>query len=181
MLQNYWRNLVSLLNSQEYINLRHNYTPIVLTSIGGAPIHKGHIQVLQMAKESLPQPNFVIVAINSDSYTEKKHGYCFQNQEERAEIISSIKYVDAVYIEENDNLCDALELICPDYFVKGGDRTLDNLNKEELMMCYDLDIKILYGGKKIQSSSQLLENYYSFKKEEELDNANRPLHRTRNK
>ena len=53
-------------------------------------------------------------------------------------------------------VCKSLELVKPDIFAKGGDRTLGNI--PEVPVCEKLGIKMVFGvgGGKIQSSSWLI-------------------------
>jgi len=119
------------------------------------PIHKGHIRYLKEAKALGDE---LIVILNNDKQVKIKKNKPFMDENERYEILSSIKYVNKVIIsiDKDETVCKTLELIKPDYFVKGGDRTLNNIPEKKI--CKKLGIKILtgIGGKKIQSSSWLL-------------------------
>lgn len=65
-------------------------------------LHIGHIRILQKAKSIGDK---LIVGISSDKFNfEKKNKYPIYNENERCEIIKSIKYVDEVFIEENFEL-----------------------------------------------------------------------------
>jgi glycerol-3-phosphate cytidylyltransferase len=61
--------------------------------------HLGHLRILQRAKE---QGDRLIVGISTDALNfSKKKRYPVYTQEERLEILSSIKYVDEVFLEES--------------------------------------------------------------------------------
>jgi len=53
-----------------------------------------------------------------------------------------------------------VQIVKPNIFAKGGDRTPDNMPKSEVELCEKLGIKIVYGvgGGKAQSSSWLIKN-----------------------
>ena len=77
-------------------------------------------------------------------------------EEDRLKIVESIKGVDeAVLSIDNDRtVCKTLEMINPDIFANGGDRS----NKEipEAKVCTKQNIKLIDGlGAKIRSSSDL--------------------------
>jgi len=55
------------------------------------PLHKGHLELFKMAKEI---GNMLIVIVNSDLQRFLKGSKEFQLEDERLEIIQSIKYVD---------------------------------------------------------------------------------------
>jgi cytidyltransferase-like protein len=131
---------------------------IVATGGGFDPIHKGHIRLLKEAKKLGTK---LVVILNNDEQLKKKKGKTFYpSQSERQEILESIKYVDEVIIDPDTNItCEnALRLIHPDIYAKGGDRTPGNMAKMEIDVCNELGIRIVYGvgGEKIQSSSWLI-------------------------
>ena len=131
---------------------------IVATGGGFDPIHKGHIRLLKEAKKLGTK---LVVILNNDEQLKKKKGKTFYpSQSERQEILESIKYVDEVIIDPDTNVTceEALRLIQPDIYAKGGDRTPGNMAKMEIDVCNELGIRIVYGvgGEKIQSSSWLI-------------------------
>ncbi len=131
---------------------------VVATGGGFDPVHKGHIRLLKEAKKLGTK---LIVILNSDEQLKKKKGKTFYpSQAERKEILESIRYVDEVIIDPDTNVtCEkALRLIHPDIYAKGGDRTPENMAREEIDVCIELGIRIVYGvgGAKEQSSSWLI-------------------------
>jgi D-beta-D-heptose 7-phosphate kinase/D-beta-D-heptose 1-phosphate adenosyltransferase len=131
---------------------------VVATGGGFDPIHKGHVRLFKEAKKL---GDILIVMLNSDEQLIKKKGSTFYpSQNERKEIIESIKYVDKVIIDPGKNITceEALKLIKPDILAKGGDRIADGMPEIELNICKELGCKIIYnvGGAKIQSSSWLI-------------------------
>lgn len=127
---------------------------IICLSGGMDPIHIGHIRMIKEAAEY----GDVVIILNSDDWLIRKKGFYFMGWEERSEILMSIKGVVAVEsVDDSDGtVCEALNRIKPDYFANGGDRT--NENTPEVFLCNNIGIKLLWsvGGKKIQSSSDLL-------------------------
>ena len=83
-------------------------------------LHAGHIQLLKEAKSL---GDILYVGINSDSSIRRLKGLNrpIIPQEQRFEIISSIKYVDKVYIFDEDTPQRLIEEIRPKIVVKGGD------------------------------------------------------------
>ncbi len=119
------------------------------------PLHVGHIRYFKEAKKLGTK---LVVIINTDEQARMKGSFRFMKTEERAEIISSLKFVDDVVIsiDKDKTVCKTLELIKPDIFAKGGDSALDNVPEKEV--CERLGIKMVLGvgGGKIQSSSWLI-------------------------
>jgi glycerol-3-phosphate cytidylyltransferase len=134
---------------------------IVVAVCGGFdPIHVGHVRHFKAAKALGDE---LIVMLNTDKWLKKKKGYVFMKFEERKEVIQSIRYVDRVvpYVELEDGcVAKTLEKYKPDIFAKGGDRTVDNIPKDEVEVCKRLGIKLVtgVGGEKTQSSSWLVNN-----------------------
>jgi D-beta-D-heptose 7-phosphate kinase/D-beta-D-heptose 1-phosphate adenosyltransferase len=93
-------------------------------------LHKGHVELLRFCKRYrgvsfsghslLPH---VIVGLNSDASVKRLKGDSrpINNQEDRAFLLKSLKYVDEVVIFDEDTPYELLKKIKPDLIVKGGD------------------------------------------------------------
>ncbi len=126
---------------------------IVVTSGYFDPLHVGHLECLEMAKEL---GDMLIVIINSDLQAKLKKGKSFMNENDRLKIVSALKCVDGVFlsIDKDKSQCKSLRHLKPDIFAKGGDRMSDEI--PEAKVCKELGIKIVDGlGEKIRSSSDL--------------------------
>jgi len=125
------------------------------------PIHKGHIEYFNKAKE-LADELFVIV--NNDYQRELKGSKEFQLEEERLTIVSNIKSVDkAILSVDNDRTVrETIKFISKKFgskyqlaFANGGDQNNDIIPEKEI--CEFENIILIDGlGDKIQSSSWLL-------------------------
>ena len=125
------------------------------------PIHKGHIEYFQNAKQ-LAEELFVIV--NSDYQRALKGSKEFQDEQERIFIVSNIKSVNKVIlsIDQDRTVCLTIEKIANEYgndyllsFANGGDQNNDTIPEKPI--CEKLGITLVDGlGGKIQSSSWLL-------------------------
>lgn len=140
--------------------------PIVVAVCGGFdPVHVGHIRHF---KEAKALGDRLVVILNTDEFLMKKKGYVFMPFEERKEVIASIRYVDEVVrcADADQTVAKSLELVKPDIFAKGGDRTADNMPKEEIEVCKRLGTRIVYGvgGGKVQSSSWLAAKLFELSK-----------------
>jgi len=117
------------------------------------PIHVSHLEYFKYAKEL---GDYLIVIVNNDYQCSLKKGKAFMPEQDRLRIASSIKGVDEVVlsIDQDRTVCKTLEMINPDIFANGGDRS----NKEipESKVCREYNIKLVDGlGSKIRSSSDL--------------------------
>ena len=132
---------------------------VVATGGGFDPLHIGHIRLFNAAKRL---GDTLVVILNSDDFLIRKKGYVFMTYHERWEVIVNLKSVDFVIecIDKDQTVAKTLEMLKPDIFAKGGDKNIDNIPESEREVCKRLGIKIvsLVGGRKVQSSSQLIEN-----------------------
>lgn len=156
---------------------------LVMTSIGGAPIHEGHCRLIRDCKaaaiEHLKRINKtmdelrvkLLVVVNCDDFLIRKHAFSFQDENARAEILDAIKDVDYTFIHQADKqtVDDAIHYFQPHYFCKGGDRSGPQYMPEiELEACKLYGTEILYGvggTEKASSSSDLMKrcaNHYLF-------------------
>ena len=117
------------------------------------PLHVGHIELFQLAKDLGDK---LIVIINNNHQAEIKKGEFFMNENDRMEIVAALKCVDEVFlsIDTDDSVCKSLEAIKPDIFANGGDRSLEEIPETAVMKKYN--IKMVDGlGDKIRSSRDL--------------------------
>jgi cytidyltransferase-like protein len=134
----------------------------VAISGGFDPIHKGHIRLI---KEARKLGDYLIVILNNDNWLKKKKGKIFMDEDERKEILEAIGGVNAVFVSIHPQSCidmsvsKEIEILLPDIFANGGDRTSKNTPEKEI--CRKLNIPMIFnvGGTKVQSSSELLKDY----------------------
>ena len=117
------------------------------------PLHVGHIEYLELAKELGTK---LVVIVNNDHKCELKKGKSFMKEEDRLKIVKSLSIVDEAFlsIDRDRTVCDSLAAINPDIFANGGDRHVNEI--PESVVCKELGIKMIDGlGSKIRSSSDL--------------------------
>ena len=138
---------------------------MIILSGGFDPIHKGHVRMFKEASLN----GMVVAGLNSDQWLIRKKGKFFMPFIERKEILESIRYIDLVksFDDSDDTACSLINKINNEYsdnynifFGNGGDRT--NQTTPEIKFCNDNNIDLIWGlgGGKIQSSSDLLKNWY---------------------
>ena len=127
------------------------------------PYHLGHAELFEKAKE---EGDLLIVIVNNDFQRELKGSKAFQDQDERVDLIRTIRFVDIAYvsIDEDQTQIETLKMLYTRYgdvlelaFANGGDQNNDTI--PERSICEALGIELIDGlGEKIQSSSWLLKN-----------------------
>ena len=126
------------------------------------PLHKGHLQLFEKAKEV---GDLLCVIVNNDIQRELKGSKFFQDQDERIQIIRALSIVDMAWISvDKDSTQNATLKVMVDKFygsmnlafANGGDQNNDTIPEAEV--CRMFNIELIDGlGDKIQSSSWLLD------------------------
>jgi len=138
---------------------------VVIVSGYFNPIHSGHIDYLESAKEI---GDYLIVIVNNDKQVELKGSVPFMDEEERVKIVSSLRCVDraVVSIDDDPTVCQSVKkeyhrlqddpFFIGMAFANGGDRKEGGVPEDVLEE--QLGINMIYnvGGEKTQSSSHLL-------------------------
>ena len=115
------------------------------------PIHVGHLEYLRMAKEL---GDSLVVIVNNNYQCKLKKGKHFMDENDRVEIVKSLRFVDEVFlsVDKDRTVCKSLDEIKPDVFANGGDRATSEV--PETPVCKKFNIKMVDGlGDKIRSSS----------------------------
>lgn len=139
---------------------------IVLVTGGFDPIHSGHIDYMNKAKQL---SDLLIVGLNSDEWLARKKGKPFMPYHERECVVRNMKCVDDVMsFDDSDNSAsDAIRKVRALYpnativFANGGDRTQENIPE---MNCGVDNVKFVFGvggENKKNSSRWILENWKS--------------------
>lgn len=84
-------------------------------------LHRGHLEMLRFARS---QGSYLLVAIDSDKSVRhlKGENRPINNQEDRKLALESLKFVDAVWIFDNqEELTHICKIFKPDLMVKGSD------------------------------------------------------------
>lgn len=130
----------------------------IAVSGGFSPPHEGHMEYLSDAAAF----GNVIVLLNSDEWLMRKTGSVFMKWESRRRVLECLRFVHCVLpaMDDDGTVCRSLDNLKDiiSYFGKGGDRTSSNTPEAEFCEKYEIPVIYGLGGKKIQSSSQLVAN-----------------------
>ena len=89
-------------------------------------LHRGHIEYLSQAHD---KGNILVIGLNSDASVKriKGEGRPVQDEQSRALLLASLRFVDAVILFDEDTPKDLIEFVKPDVLVKGGDYTEETI------------------------------------------------------
>jgi D-beta-D-heptose 7-phosphate kinase/D-beta-D-heptose 1-phosphate adenosyltransferase len=163
------QNYAPVLSLEEFARVREARSPelgvVVATSGGFDPIHPGHVTCIV---ESKAFGDTLVVIVNGDAFLRNKKGKAFQDLDSRCAIVSAIRGVDYVVkfeIADDPTVAEALRVIRPRYFTKGGDRVAGgSMPPSEEAVCREFGIEIVdgVGREKAWSSSDFLLEWGEF-------------------
>jgi cytidyltransferase-like protein len=118
------------------------------------PLHRGHIEYFRAAAEQLDVPLLCNVA--SDRYVASKHPPLLP-EADRAAIVDAVRYISYTHVNRFDTETILRELR-PKYYVKGSDWR-HRLPHEQVSICAEHGVEIVYLETMVDSSSRLLQEF----------------------
>ncbi len=112
-------------------------------------LHRGHITYLSQAAE---EGNKLIVGINSDASVKilgKGENRPVVSENDRAFVLASVGFVDAVVIFDEATPKELIEFLMPDVLVKGGDYNADEKDSKSKKYIVGREAVLNNGGKVI--------------------------------
>ena len=105
-------------------------------------LHVGHVRIL---KQSKALGDVLVVGINSDASVKKLKGEDrpINNQDDRAELLSSLECVDIVSIFEEGTPVEFLKVVKPNIHVKGADYKPQDLEETPVVESFGGEVRIL--------------------------------------
>jgi formyltetrahydrofolate-dependent phosphoribosylglycinamide formyltransferase len=93
-------------------------------------LHAGHVRYLEQARAL---GDAMVVALNSDESVRQLKGpdRPLNSENDRAEVMAALRAVDAVVVFGDERATSLIEAIQPHVYAKGGDYTVESLNREE--------------------------------------------------
>ena len=124
-------------------------------------LHVGHIKHL---KEASKASDVLIVSITGDRYIKKGLGRPYFNENLRAELLSSLSYVDYIIISNEFTGTRSIKKIRPDFYFKGidyiGSNKTDLSLKKEIQAIKKVKGKIKYTKTTKFSSTKIINKFY---------------------
>ena len=125
-----------IIKTQDIVGIRNelkkNEKKIVFSNGYYDPLHIGHMKQFREAKKL---GDVLIVGINSDSSVRANKGMNrpYMNEDERAEIVSSLSFVDYVVIFSELTPINILNMLQPDILVKGNNYSLNEVVGKDIV------------------------------------------------
>jgi len=103
-------------------------------------IHAGHVDYLERSKA---YGDFLVVGLNSDASVKQLKGEFrpIFSEQDRAKVLCALSAVDFVVIFAEKSPIKIIEQLQPDFYIKGGDYTIDTIDQAERQVVEG------YGGK----------------------------------
>jgi cytidyltransferase-like protein len=130
--------IVQLDNISTYLD---NLGSVVCTSGGFDPLHCGHVAHLEIARS---HADCHVCIVNYDAFLENKKGAAFMPLFDRCHIVAALSSVDFVVPCYSSTVSDALRIIRPQIFAKGGDRRGPD-TIPEFEVCQEIGTQIVTG------------------------------------
>ena len=118
------------------------------------PLHRGHIEYFRAAAGQLDVP--LLCNIASDRYVRTKHPPLLP-EDQRAAVVDAIRFISYTHINQFDTGTVLRELE-PKYYVKGRDWE-GRLPPDQVRICAERAIQVVYLDTVIDSSSRILKSY----------------------
>lgn len=128
---------------------------VAMVDGGFDPLHPGHITHFAAAADlGLP----LLVNVSPDAYVARKHPPLLV-QDERGAVIDALRDVAYVHLSAGSTV-DVLRALQPRFYVKGDDWR-DRLPADEMTVCREHDIEVVYLNTVTESSTAILDRFSS--------------------
>lgn len=143
--------------------LRAGGATIVLANGCFDLMHVGHIRYLAGAKEL---GDILVVGVNSDRQARalKGAGRPYMPENERSEIIASLRFVDVVTVFDEPTVDELIRAIRPNFHAKGTDYTIDSVPERDIIREVGGQV-VIVGDPKDHSSTELVRKTRDWRKE----------------
>lgn len=93
-------------------------------------IHAGHVDYLERSKA---YGDVLVVGLNSDASVKQLKGELrpIFGEQDRAKVLCALSAVDLVIIFQDKSPIKIIEQLLPDFYIKGGDYTIDTIDQAE--------------------------------------------------
>ena len=111
---------------QEILLLKQEWKRIVRTNGCFDLLHPGHLKTFEESKKFW---DVLIVGVNGDNspYRKEKPGRPINDEEFRTKMLEAIRFIDYIYIYNDETPLLPLQILLPDVLVKWGDYQVEDI------------------------------------------------------
>jgi rfaE bifunctional protein nucleotidyltransferase chain/domain len=155
--------VTKILDRAKASDLRDKYAGKTMVFTNGCfdILHVGHVRYLAAAKRL---GDVLVVGLNGDASVRelKGIGRPLNSQDDRAEVMAALEAVDHVIIFTEKRASHLLRQMRPQVYTKGGDYTVDSLDREEIVALKEIGARIailpLVPGKSTSKLVQIIQH-----------------------
>lgn len=138
------------IHLREYIPVdiyRANGRKIGFTSGAFDILHASHVNLFKNAKEVC---DILVVGVNSDSSIKryKSVNRPIISEDDRVALVAAIEYVDFVFVFDEESNTNNINILKPDFYIKGYDYKNKSLKSRELVESYGGKVILIDNGTK---------------------------------
>lgn len=121
---------------------RKNNQKIVFTNGCFDLLHPGHVSIIQQCAQ---MGDKLVIGLNSDSSVKRLKGHerPVQDEQSRAQVLSSMRGVDAVILFDEDTPENLIKAVRPDYLVKGSDYEIKDIAGSQFVQNYGGQVRLV--------------------------------------
>jgi rfaE bifunctional protein nucleotidyltransferase chain/domain len=134
--------ILRYLELERVLNFQHQKAVAISLTTGCFDvIHAGHISLLEAAAGR----GMLFVGINDDESVRKLKGPSrpVNNENDRMRVIAALECVQVVFLIRDTTVTQAIRIVSPSAWIKGGDYTLNTLNKDEVAAANEVGADII--------------------------------------
>ncbi len=106
-------------------------------------LHLGHVDYLEKAHAF---GNRLVLGLNTDASVKRQNKGTerpLQNEEARCRLMASLQFVDAVCLFDEETPINLINLVKPDFLVKGDDYSIDTIVGAKEVLAWGGDVKTI--------------------------------------
>ncbi len=108
-------------------------------------LHAGHVTYLEAAGELCGEHELLVVAVASDQYVKKHKGRSPKwTYNERAAVVSALTCVHLIVAHDDQGAAEAIRVLRPRLFVKGGDWRSKGIPDEDQIACVEVGASLVF-------------------------------------
>ena len=162
-------NMNKIINKSNLKNLKKLFKGKTIGLCHGAfdIIHIGHLEHFEYAKSKVDK---LVVSVTSKKFIKKGPNNPYNDDTQRLNFLRFIDLIDFIYLDQNYNAENIINLLKPDYYFKGKDYRKKDISEnleKEIKVLKKNNGKFIITNTNLKSSTKIINNIFSnFSKEQ---------------